>query len=900
MQSVVYLAEGLFLILFLATLRAYVQRRDPVSRDLALVFSPLALLFGAEVWTQVSGSRPAVVNAGLIVLLLLQPFFLLHLVSLVRAVPRTATWLALALALGSVPAIFVGQSSSTTTGGTTSAAPGLITIAVVGAFVAVEAAAAVYLLLEALRREGPVAIRMWLAALSTAVFATALLASVVASLVSVPQDASRAAVSVLALLAGLGYFLAFLTPGPVRRVWQAHTTVEYTRQLIAASSDPVGSIWRAFVDLAVRMQGGSAVMIVGTRPAAATIVASTGFGDEPPTVPIGWDDLESIVASGASGWDLPADKVGPIRHLLAEIANATFVTSVPIDVPHSDETAVLVLLSTHRTLFHVSDFELLRALGAQTAIVAERRTVMAEQEALTERLEATVEALRSASAAKSDFVASMSHEFRTPLSAILGFSELMGGEPRDGDHVSVPVEWVDHIHRGGQHLLALVNDVLDLARVEAGRLDLRPEPIEVASAVSEAVNGLRPLADRKGITIGTDVSLLTVVADRGRFRQILYNLVSNAIKYTPDGGHIEVTALVRDGEVRVSVADDGIGIDPKDHESVFEEFKQVGDPAERQPGTGLGLAVTKRLAEAHDGRMEIVSAVGQGSTFTLVLPALDGQQAGGFEVIPPGAAAAAVEAVEAAITTGDVLVIEDDPSAVRLLREYLEAAGYRVRVAATGETGLASVSERRPAAIILDVLLPGIDGWEVLRRLKAEDSTRDIPVIIVTVVEEREVGLALGAADYLVKPIDREALLGCLARYVAPATEGGQPRRVLVVDDEAPALALIRATLEPEGYEVVTVQGGRAALEWARDGQPVDLVVCDLVMPEVDGFEVIAALKRERRTAHVPIVVCTAHDLNREQKARLNGQILGIVVKGQDARLGLLDWLSRSAPTLLN
>ncbi|MGZ8437784.1 MAG: response regulator, partial [Candidatus Limnocylindrales bacterium] len=672
--------------------------------------------------------------------------------------------------------------------------------------------------------------------------------------------------------------------------------------LIATSSEPVSVIWQGFTQLAVGMQGGAAVMITGTRPGAASIVASTGVDLEPGAVEIGWDDLESLVGAGRSGWDVPTARVGPMRRRLADSTGAQFVSVVPIDVPQSDATAVLVLLSSHRTLFHVSDFELLRALGAQTAIVAERRSVMAEQEALAERLASTVEALRSASAAKSDFVASMSHEFRTPLSAILGFSELMAGEQRDGDRVTVPVEWVDHIHRGGQHLLALVNDVLDLAKVEAGRLDLQPEPIEVASAINEAVNGLRPLADRKGILIETNASLLTVVADRGRFRQILYNLVSNAIKYTPDGGHIRVAAVQRDGEVRVSVADDGVGIDSKDHQSVFEEFRQVGDPADRQPGTGLGLAVTKRLAEAHEGRMELVSALGQGSTFTLVLPGpVDGGTALSAEFLGPRQAAeAAVGAVQSAIASGDVLVIEDDPSAVRLLREYLEAAGYPVRVAATGESGLASVIEHKPAAVILDVLLPGIDGWEVLRRLKADDRTHDVPVIIVTVVDEREVGLALGAADYLVKPIHREALLHCLARYVVTGTDTGQTRRVLVVDDEAAALALIRAVLEPEGYEVVTVQGGRAALEWAREGQLVDLVVCDLVMPEVDGFEVITALKRERRTADVPIVVCTAHDLSSEQKARLNGQILGIVAKGQDARLGLLDWLSRSAPTLLN
>ena len=256
--------------------------------------------------------------------------------------------------------------------------------------------------------------------------------------------------------------------------------------------------------------------------------------------------------------------------------------------------------------------------------------------------------------------------------------------------------------------------------------------------------------------------------------------------------------------------------------------------------------------------------------------------------------------MSAAIATGDVLVIEDDPSAVRLLREYLEAAGYSVRVAATGELGLAAVMERPPAAIVLDVLLPGMDGWEVLRRLKADQRTQEIPVIIVTVVEEQEVGFALGAADYLVKPIHRAALLSCIARYVEGAPEAGAGKRVLVIDDEAGALTMIRAALEPEGYDVVTVQGGREALKWVREGPLVDLVVCDLVMPDIDGFEVIATLKREQRTAAVPIVVCTAHDLTVEQKARLNGQILGIVAKGQDARLGLLDWLSHSAPVRPN
>lgn len=888
MDWLVYLVEGLFLVLFLATLWRYIKQRDPVSRDLALVFSALAVLFVAEAWELITGTPASLVSAIGAVLLLLQPVFTLHLVSLVRPVPngliRGAAILLIALM---VPALALPAPP---------AALGLkpiATVIAVGAFIAFEAAAAIYLLLEAVRREGPVAIRMGLAAISTGVFAAALFAAIIASVASVPPELSRIAGAGLALLAGVGYVFAFLTPGPIRRIWQASTTVEYTRGLIARSSAPVHEIWAEFVQTAVRMQSGSAVLISGIRPGVLTVAASTV--DAARGIDVSWDDLDMLTEAGRSRWDIPAEDLGPLGRLLAEATESRFISMVPIDVPHSEGTAVLVMLSTHRALFHASDFVLLAALGAQTAIVAERQAVMAEQQALTERLATTVEALRSASAAKSDFVASMSHEFRTPLSAIIGFSDLMTTEPRDGDKVIVPIEWVDHIHRGGQHLLRLVNDVLDLARVEAGRLELRPEPVDVGLAVTEAVNGLRPLADRKNLDLRVDAPPLNVVVDRGRFRQIMYNLVSNAIKYTHDGGSIKVTASRVADEIRIAVADSGVGIAPEDHGRVFEEFRQVGDPAERQPGSGLGLAVTKRLAEAHDGHIELTSARGEGSIFTLVLPAGDAVQTPVAAVGPE--TAGSTETGSSDRNHGDILVIEDDPSAVRLLREYLEAAGYRVRIASTGETGIAAALAQQPAAIVLDVLLPGVDGWEVLRRLKADDRVQGVPVVIVTVVEEREVGLALGAVDYLVKPINRAALLDCLARFAPTDDATSVAKRVLVVDDEPAALTLIRRALEPEGVVVVTAQGGRSALDWAEHGQLVDLVICDLVMPEIDGFAVISALKQNPRTAGLPIVVCTAHDLSPEQKERLNGKILGIVAKGQDARVGLLDWLERAVPS---
>lgn len=670
MQLLVYVVEGLFLVLFLATLGEYLRHRNPISRDLALVFSSLAFLFVAQALEDVSGRDLAVAGRIGAVLLLLQPVFLLHLVSLVRPVPRLALWgSAVVLAGTSVIVLAIPDP------------PQMLALALVTFFVITETLAAAYLLLEAIRRTGPLAVRMGIAAISTGVFAAALFAAIVASAASAPADVAQDVVAILALLAAIGYVLAFLTPGPIRRVWQAGTTVEYTRELIARSGEAVVPVWAGYTDMAVRMQGGSAVVITGTRAGGASIVAATGLELPEDGFQLTADDLDELLTAGDQRWDTPVDRAGAVTTRLGELAGARFVSVVPIALPAADQDAALVLLSAHRALFHASDLELLSALGAQTAIVAERQAVLADQRALAEQLASTVEALRSASAAKSDFVASMSHEFRTPLSAIIGFSDLMITEPRDGGQVTVPIEWVEHIQRGGQHLLALVNDVLDLSRVEAGRLDLRPEPVDVAHAVTEAVNGLRPLADRKSLQLGADVIPVTVSVDRGRFRQILYNLISNAVKYTPDGGSVRVVVSEGASKIRIAVKDSGVGIAPEDHERVFEEFRQVGDPADRQPGTGLGLAVTKRLAEAHQGHIELESARGLGSTFTLVLPA--GQSAvSEAEPVAPLDAATALEGAD--VTSGDILVIEDDPSAVRLLREYLEAAGYSVRVSPTG------------------------------------------------------------------------------------------------------------------------------------------------------------------------------------------------------------------------
>ncbi|HET7028309.1 MAG TPA: response regulator [Candidatus Limnocylindrales bacterium] len=868
-------AELLFGLLFVVVCREYVRRRDAVSRDVVLAFAALGSLFVVDLWRRAGGSVPAPVSVVVGGLLLLQPLFVLHLVSLIRDVPRWVLRGSTVLLFGSIALAVVAPSVP------------LVAVVAIGTFIGIEALAAAGLLLEARRTRGPGAVRLTFAAASTGAFAVALVSAGVGAVGDpIAEQASLVAV-VLVLIAAIGYLLAFAPPPIVRRAWQASATVDYVRRLIEISGEPADVIWDAFAQLATTLRGGGAIVVVPSDDATAAIVAVADValaGGRVSAGPLRLSEreLDALRHVAASASELPFDDEAIVA-LLASGTTARYLSVVPVG--SDPDGPLLVTVSRHQRLFGESDRALLSALGAQTAIVAERRAIVAEQEALAARLRATVEALRAASEAKSDFLASMSHELRTPLSAILGFSDLMRSEPEVDGSVTVPREWVEHMHRGGEHLLSLINDVLDLAKVEAGRLELHPERIDAAALALEVVNGLRPIAERKQIRVTVVAGSTSVSADRGRLRQILYNLLSNAIKFTPEHGAVEVSVGGTTEQVTIAVSDTGVGIAPQELDAVFEQFRQVGDPDARQEGTGLGLSLTKQLVEAHGGTIGVESSLGRGSRFTLTLPVTEAIARADDSDARPAA-------TPAALATEDgppILVIEDDPSAVRLLREYLGPNGYGMEAVSTGEAGLASARRRLPAAIVLDVLLPGADGWEVLRQLKADEELAAIPVIIVTVVDERELGLALGAADYIVKPIRRQTLLQSLARHVAPPTGEARPR-VLAVDDDAAALTLIRGALEPEGFDVLTTSSPSEALD-LLSAQSFDLVVSDVVMPGIDGFELARRIKSNARTASIPILLCTAHDLSAADKDRLNGQVIGIALKGSAARDGLLRWL---------
>jgi len=513
-------------------------------------------------------------------------------------------------------------------------------------------------------------------------------------------------------------------------------------------------------------------------------------------------------------------------------------------------------------------------------------TLAANLNRMNDDLALLYQRLDAASRHKSEFLANMSHELRTPLNAIIGFSEVllerMFGELNDKQE-----EYLSDILSSGRHLLALINDILDLSKVEAGRMELELGEFSLRNALENGLTMLKERAGRHGmgLSLEMDPDLDVIEADERKVKQVVFNLLSNAVKFTPDGGRVEVAARRADGQVEVTVRDTGVGIAPEDQQRVFEEFRQVGQGTAKTEGTGLGLALTRKFVELHGGRISLESEVGLGSTFTFSLPlrtatAGDRRRAAGDE-------GAETQGLRDTAGGPTVLLVEDDPRAIELLTLQLEGAGFAVAVARDGEEGLELARRIRPGAITLDITLPKLDGWDFLCLAKSDPALADIPVIIVSMLDERGKGFALGAAEYLVKPVERDQLLSALHRFIRiPGPDG--PAKVLAIDDDPMAVELIEAVLAPEGYRVLKASGGEEGVELARRERPA-LVILDLMMPEVDGFAVVERLRADPATSAIPIVILTSKTMTPAEKARLNGRISHLAQKGAFDRAAFIE-----------
>ncbi|HEX3106337.1 MAG TPA: response regulator [Terriglobales bacterium] len=498
--------------------------------------------------------------------------------------------------------------------------------------------------------------------------------------------------------------------------------------------------------------------------------------------------------------------------------------------------------------------------------VTQRRRDEEEKRKFTESLAAANQKLdlrnrevERATQLKSRFLASMSHELRTPLNAIVGFSELLGEETAGQLNVKQK-RFVNHIKNGSTHLLQLINDILDLSKIEAGQLELRCEDFQVEDALPEVLSTIRPLAMAKSIQVQHKVRpVLSVYSDRVRFKQILYNLLSNAVKFTPDGGRISIDCAEGENGVRISVTDTGIGIRLEDQEVVFEEFRQVeANTNGTSEGTGLGLAITKRLVEQQGGKITLESEPGKGSRFSFTLPA--GSRTTALRL--PSKAASNADAMMAASREKPlILVIDDEVPARELLASYLDA-DYQIVMAESGAEALQKAHQLRPDAITLDVLMPGGDGFETLVALRRAPETAKIPIIIVSIVDQKQVGFALGAADYLIKPIRKPELLQSMRKHVLPHADDDSA--ILLVDDDPKALELLSETLRSAGYETQSVTSGARALE-VLSAKFVGAVLLDLLMPNMDGFEVIHHIRQAPKLKELPILVMTGKSLTPDE-----------------------------------
>jgi signal transduction histidine kinase/DNA-binding response OmpR family regulator len=497
--------------------------------------------------------------------------------------------------------------------------------------------------------------------------------------------------------------------------------------------------------------------------------------------------------------------------------------------------------------------------------------------------------IREADQVKSQFLANMSHELRTPLNSVIGFSEIL--MERLASQVEPKfLKFLSNIHSSGQHLLGIINDILDLSKVEAGQMELRPEEFRVPVVVEGILNVMQGMAGSRNITfeVGAPADLPSLTADPAKFKQILYNLLSNAVKFSPDGSLVKIDVrsdAARESplgldSITVSVADPGIGIAPADQEVIFHEFRQADQSSSRNfGGTGLGLALVKKFVELQGGVVGLESELGRGSTFSFALPLV---AAARDEVV-----AVAGSPTELQLAGSNrILVVEDDMVAYQTLSRCLSAAGYFPIRARLGEEAMQMARLLKPTAITLDLSLPDLSGWEVLKEIKRDRATADIPVVIISMMDNRELGLTLGAEDYFVKPVDRERLVARL-REIAPPVDGGTGSRLLIIDDDPALHELLDLELGPLGYEVAHAFSGGAGVEQAVSRTP-DAVVLDLMMPDVTGFEVAEMLQAREETAHVPIVVLTAKELTISERQRLRGKIAALVQKGQATPLRLV------------
>ena len=562
-------------------------------------------------------------------------------------------------------------------------------------------------------------------------------------------------------------------------------------------------------------------------------------------------------------------------------------------VPLVSSEVLLGVLTVHVNAGHRYDAAkaaFLRGAADVLAGVIERQRIM-------EKLRQATKAADAANRAKSSFLANMSHELRTPLNAIIGYSEMLQEEAEDTSQDGFVLD-LKTIQAAGRHLLELINSVLDLSKIEAGKMELYLETFDVAAMIQDVVTVVQPLLAKNAnqLQVRCEESIGRMSTDLTKLRQSVLNLLSNACKFTERGTiHLEVTreAASQGDEsdwITLSVRDTGIGMTADQLARIFQPFTQAEAGTSRQfGGTGLGLSITQSFCHIMGGDISVESTPGEGTIFRMRLPVniAAGQETERTEV-------ARTRLPEVFGSGTRLLVIDDEPAARDLMQRFLSKEGFSVITAASGPEGLRLAKALHPDAITLDVMMPGMDGWAALKELKFDPDLADIPVIMLTMVDSMNLGYALGAAEYLTKPVDRTRLLAVLENY----RRGSLAGTVLVVEDDVSARDMLRRMLERENWTVAEACNGREALEWLSQNE-ANVILLDLMMPQMDGFEFVEHWHVRDPARSTPILVVTSKDLSDDDHLRLNGYVEKIVQKGAYAREQLMHEIQALLQTCL-
>ncbi|MDD3180047.1 MAG: response regulator [Opitutaceae bacterium] len=617
--------------------------------------------------------------------------------------------------------------------------------------------------------------------------------------------------------------------------------------------------------------------------------------------------LASTLFSFAVAYKLQQHISGPIAALARAATTVTREHNYSVRVAEMSSAEIADLIEAFNTMLATIQERTAQLQVSTASLEKANQTLEQKVQERTAELAKAVVAAEEANKSKSAFLAKMSHELRTPLNAIIGYSEILLEDATDSGNASAAAD-LNKIISAARHLLGLINDILDLSKIEAGRMDLYLETFDLAKIIGEVASTVTPLVAQKGNTLEVQcpAKIGQMHADSTKVKQMLLNLISNASKFT-ERGRIKLDISHQlDGADEwyvLAVADSGIGMTPEQLGRLFQAFSQAdASTTSKFGGTGLGLAISQQFAHMMGGNITVTSEPGKGSTFTIRLPVrVKSHPAGILRVagetapLPPPATAA--EATPATKHLRRVLIIDDDESVHKDLAAPLEHEGFKVISARNGRDGLRIASEILPDVIVLDILMPGVDGWSVLSEIKKTPALASIPVILLTMTDDKELGFALGATGFITKPVQQESLLEILKKHEDP--KDGLPRHALVVEDDPSQRDVVVRMLTKEGWATEIAINGQKALESVAARQPA-IILLDLLMAEMDGFEFLTHLRANPEWTDIPVVVLTSMDLSHDVRDRLQGKVDKIFQKGRYAREDLFRQIRESVRTFVS